>query len=73
MGQESNCLLQSVGTLAYYTIIILCIVVFYGGIIPSYNTMDRIISQLYIRTNSLIMWLVFFNIGTLDLIGMVLR
>jgi hypothetical protein len=29
---------QSVGALAYYTIIIQRIVVFYGGIIPSYNT-----------------------------------
>ena len=51
VGQESNCLLQSVGTLAYCTVIIHCIVVFYVGIIPSYNTMG-IIPQSYIRTNT---------------------
>jgi hypothetical protein len=38
---------QSVGTLAYYIIIIQCIVIFYGDIIPPYN-IRGIIPQLYI-------------------------
>jgi hypothetical protein len=42
---------QSVGALAYYTIIIHCIVVSSGGIISPYNTAG-IIPQLYIRTNN---------------------
>jgi hypothetical protein len=42
---------QSMGALAYYTIIIQCIVVSDGGIIPLYNTAG-IIPQLYIQTNS---------------------
>ena len=46
VGQESNWLLQSVGTLAYYTIITL-----YSCFWWWYNT-TGIIPQLYIRTNS---------------------
>ncbi len=42
---------QSVGALAYYTIIIQCIVVSDGGIIPLCNTAG-ILSQLYIRTSN---------------------
>ncbi len=42
---------QSMGTLAYYTIIIQCIVLFYGGIILPYNT-TGIVPQLYIRTDT---------------------
>jgi hypothetical protein len=42
---------QSVGALAYYTIIIQCIVISDGGIIPPYN-ITSIILQLYIWTNS---------------------
>jgi len=41
---------QPVGALAYSTIIIQCIVVFDGGIIPPYN-IAGIIPLLYIRTN----------------------
>ncbi len=42
---------QSVGALAYYTIIIQCIVVSDGDIIPPYN-ITGIIPQLYIWTNN---------------------
>jgi hypothetical protein len=41
------------GALAYYAIIIQCIVVSDGGIIPLYN-IAGIILQLYIQTNMLV-------------------
>jgi hypothetical protein len=52
-GARIEPFVQSVGALAYYTIIIQCIVVSDGGIIPSYNTAG-ILPQLYIRTNNII-------------------